>query len=106
MVHCDAFWYCRSLPGVLAGFAAAYGTDDLVTAYDRMAINRPVECGEESVAELEAAALQNPFMRIRGLHTHYDQVRPPFPLPLRRLFRPVNARRPTVCPAYSPLANA
>ena len=51
-----------------------------------MAIHRPGECGEESVAELEAAALQNPFMRIRGLHTHYDQVRPPSPLPLRRLF--------------------
>ena len=102
MVHCDAFWYCRQLPGVLAGFAAAYGTDDLVTAYDRMAINRPVECGEESVAELEAAALQNPFMRIRGLHTHYDQVSPRPPPSLCAAF--FVTRRP--CPAHSPLANA
>ena len=102
MVHCDAFWYCRSLPGVLAGFAAAYGTDDLVTAYDRMAINRPVECGEESVAELEAAALQNPFMRIRGLHTHYDQVRPTPSAP------PFSSCKCTAapCPANPPLANA
>ena len=46
--HADFIWYVRTLPGVLAGFAAAYGTDDLVAAYDRSAVNRPVECGEPS----------------------------------------------------------
>ena len=30
MEHADFIWYVRTLPGVLAGFAAAYGTDDLV----------------------------------------------------------------------------
>eukprot|EP01052_Picozoa_sp_SAG31_P046873 SAG31_NODE_9140_length_1328_cov_1.030919_2_plen_189_part_00 len=73
MVHSDTFWYCRTLPGVLAGFAAAYGTDDLVTAYDRMAVNRPLECGETSIAELWAETQQNPLMRVRSLHTHYNQ---------------------------------
>jgi hypothetical protein len=73
MVHSDTFWYCRSLPGVLSGFASCYGTDDLVTAYDRMAINRPVECGEASIADLAAATAANPLMGIRGLHTHFDQ---------------------------------
>lgn len=39
--HSDAFWYVRTLPGVIGGFAAAYGTDELVTAFDRMSIQRP-----------------------------------------------------------------
>lgn len=73
MGHSDTFWYCRTLPGVISGFASCYGTDDLVTAYDRMAVNRPVDCGEASVAELAAATKENPLMGIRGLHTHFDQ---------------------------------
>ena len=28
--HAEFIWYVRTLRGVLAGFAAAYGTDDLV----------------------------------------------------------------------------
>lgn len=73
LTHCDALWYCRALPGVLAGFAAAYGTDDLVTAYDRMAVNRPLACGSASVAKLAAETTDNPLLRIRGLHTHHNQ---------------------------------
>ena len=34
--HCEAMWLIRSLPGVVAGFAAAYGTDEVVAAYDMM----------------------------------------------------------------------
>ena len=30
--HIDANWYLRTRPGVCRGFAAAYGTEDLVTA--------------------------------------------------------------------------
>ena len=39
-----------------------------------MAVNRPVECGEKSVADLAAATAANPLMGIRSLHTHFDQV--------------------------------
>ena len=41
--HCDALWYIRSLPGVLAGFACAFGigTPGLVCSFDRMSINLP-----------------------------------------------------------------
>ena len=38
--HCEAMWVIRSLPGVVAGFAAAYGTDEVVAAYDMM-VSRP-----------------------------------------------------------------
>jgi hypothetical protein len=46
-------WYVRALPGVLAGYEAAYGTADLISAFDRMSINRPASCGEESVVSRE-----------------------------------------------------
>ena len=39
--HIAANWYTRTLPGVLRGFASAYGTDDIVTAFGPMVINRP-----------------------------------------------------------------
>jgi len=31
--HSACMWYIRTLPGVLGGFAAAYGTDEIVSAY-------------------------------------------------------------------------
>ena len=47
--HNPAFWYLRTLPGICGGFAAAYGTDELVTAFDRMSIQRPATCGSAAV---------------------------------------------------------
>ena len=49
--HCDAFWQCRTLPRVCEGFATIYGTDELVTSFDRASINRPQACGSQSALE-------------------------------------------------------
>ena len=70
--HSDAFWYVRSLPGVLDGFATAYGTHELVSAYDRMSVNRPVTCGEEGIiSQPWARGGGGPAELSRHLHTHY-----------------------------------
>ena len=36
-------------------------------------MNRPVECGEPSIVELERQTLQNPLSRVSTLHTHFNQ---------------------------------
>ena len=71
-VHSAPHWYIRTRPGILKGFAAAYGTDDLVAAFDDMAINRPASCGEASVAELGEGPGR---LNGRRLHTHFNQDR-------------------------------
>ena len=68
--HCPAFWYLRTLPGICGGFAAAYGTDDLVTAFDRMSIQRPSSCGSPSVLATPRGV---EAFDARQLHTHFDQ---------------------------------
>ena len=68
--HCPAFWYLRTLPGICGGFAAAYGTDDMVTAFDRVSIQRPSSCGSPSVA---ATPRGTQAFDARQLHTHLNQ---------------------------------
>ena len=68
--HCDAFWYVRTLPGIIGGFAAAYGTDDLVTAFDRMSVQRPSTCGSEAVQSIKRG---DEAFDQRHLHTHFNQ---------------------------------
>ena len=43
-------------------------------AYDRSAVNRPIECGEASILELMNETMRNPLTRVRTLHTHFNQV--------------------------------
>ena len=72
--HSDCFWHVRTLPGVLDSFAAAYETDDLVTAYDNMAINRPISCGQESVASLRDGRGEGVGHRWdQSMHNHFNQ---------------------------------
>ena len=72
--HSDCFWYVRTLPGVLDSFAAAYGTEDLVAAYDNMAINRPASCGQESVLSLGNGRGEGVTHRWdQSLHNHFNQ---------------------------------
>jgi hypothetical protein len=68
--HCPAFWFVRTLPGIIGGFAAAYGTSELVTAFDRMSIQRPASCGSPSVANTPRG---NDAFDARTLHTHLNQ---------------------------------
>ena len=68
--HCPAFWFVRTLPGIIGGFAAAYGTTDLVTAFDRMSIQRPSSCGSPSVIETPRGM---EAFDARQLHTHFNQ---------------------------------
>ena len=68
--HCDAFWYVRTLPGIIGGFAAAYGTDDLVTAFDRMSVQRPSTCGSQAVQSIKRG---DEAFDQRHLHTHFNQ---------------------------------
>ena len=60
----------RTLPGICGGFAAAYGTDELVTAFDRMSIQRPATCGSERVQNIKRG--EDAFDQ-RHLHTHFNQ---------------------------------
>ena len=55
--HCAAQWFVRCCPGVIAGFAAAYGEQDLVAGFDRMSVNLPTSSGNP--AALRAAAVQH-----------------------------------------------
>ena len=55
--HIAANWYTRTLPGVLRGFASAYGTDDIVTAFGPMVINRPASPAQRRRAGERAARL-------------------------------------------------
>ena len=68
--HCPAFWYVRTLPGICGGFAAAYGTDELVTAFDRMSVQRPSTCGSKAVQNIKRG--EESFDQ-RHLHTHFNQ---------------------------------
>ena len=68
--HCDAFWFVRTLPRVRAGFAAVYGTSDLVTSFDRASINRPASCGAESVLKMGSGPAR---LFANRLHTHFNQ---------------------------------
>eukprot|EP01052_Picozoa_sp_SAG31_P000064 SAG31_NODE_2_length_46263_cov_45.908043_34_plen_203_part_00 len=73
-VHSDCFWHCRTLPGVLSAFAAAYGTDDLVTAYDNMAVNRPITCEQPSMTTMGTGRGEKVAHRWdASLHTHLNQ---------------------------------
>ena len=68
--HCDAFWQCRTLPRVCEGFATIYGTDELVTSFDRASINRPQSCGSEAVLKMGSGPGRLDAGR---LHTHFNQ---------------------------------
>ena len=56
--------------GIIGGFAAAYGTDDLVTAFDRMSVQRPSTCGSEAVQSIKRG---DEAFDQRHLHTHFNQ---------------------------------
>ena len=56
--------------GICGGFAAAYGTDELVTAFDRMSVQRPSTCGSEAVGRIKRGS--ESFDQ-RHLHTHFNQ---------------------------------
>ena len=70
--HSPAFWFVRTLPGVIDVVAAAYGTHDLTTAFDRLAVNRPVACGFPSIA-MNAPGEDGTAFDQRKLHTHFNQ---------------------------------
>jgi hypothetical protein len=73
-VHSDCFWYCRTLPGVLRAFEIAYRTDDLVTAFDNMAINRPITCEQPALANMTTGRGEGVGHRWdASLHTHHNQ---------------------------------
>jgi hypothetical protein len=67
--HCDAHWLVRTHPGIVAGFAAAYGTDEVVAAYDMMSINRPVSCGSASVLQRAGQSYAHGKLNAQRLHT-------------------------------------
>ena len=72
--HSDCLWYVRTLPGVLDCFAAAYGTDDLVAAYDNMAINRPASCQQPGVLSLGNGRGEGVAHRWdQSMHNHFNQ---------------------------------
>jgi hypothetical protein len=70
--HCEALWYVRSLPAVMDAYATACGCapSDLIASFDRMSINRPASCMEQSVTSLGAA---EEMLDARRLHTHFGQ---------------------------------
>ena len=69
--HCDSMWYCRTRPGVIKGFAAAIGTDDLVPAYDRMSINLPTSTGNPTALERASQSFAHGKLGVmQRLHTH------------------------------------
>lgn len=70
--HSEALWYVRSLPGVMNAYATVCDCqpDELIASFDRMSINRPATCGEESVTKLGATA---EMLDARRLHTHFGQ---------------------------------
>lgn len=70
--HSEALWYVRSLPGVIDAYATVCDCepDELIASFDRMSINRPATCGEESVTKLGAT---EEMLDARRLHTHFGQ---------------------------------
>lgn len=71
--HCEANWYVRSLPRMIGAFAAVYGTDEIVAAYDAMSINRPTSTGAKNVQERAATVFEHGKLNGNTLHTHFDQ---------------------------------
>lgn len=69
----DAMWYVRTRPGVVGGFAAAYGEDELLAAYDRMMINLPTSTFNEHTLQTARTNYQHGKLNAAGLHTHYNQ---------------------------------
>lgn len=72
--HNESMWFVRSRPGVLAGFAAAYGVPEsqLVADFDRMSINLPTSSGNE--AALRIAERHYPHGKLgvaQEMHTHW-----------------------------------
>ena len=70
--HSDVNWYLRCLDGVNQAFECLYGDDDLVSSFDRMAINRPIECMQKSIHALEQEVENTPYLWSKDLHTHYN----------------------------------
>jgi hypothetical protein len=77
--HCESMWYVRTRPGVLAAFAAAYGTqrdDELVAMYDRMSVNLPTSSGNPEVLRVAAMSTEHvvatgsTFGVAQNMHTH------------------------------------
>lgn len=59
---------------MLSAFAAAYGTDDLVSAYDNMSVNRPVDCEQPALEDMLTGRGEGVGHRWdASLHTHHDQ---------------------------------
>ena len=74
--HNESMWYVRSRPGVVAGFAAAYGVaaDEMVADFDRMSINLPTSSGNE--AALRVAKQSYPHGKLgvaQEMHTHWTE---------------------------------
>ena len=67
--HSEPFWYIRTLSGVIDGFAAAYGTHELVTAFDRLAVNRPLTCDSEAIKLNEPGLDGTAFDQCNGSFT-------------------------------------
>ena len=74
-------WYIRTLPGVLGGFAAAYGTDEIVSAYDRMSVNLPTSTGNPASLRIAENSFDHGKLNAMGLHTHWNQDNCEFPPP-------------------------
>lgn len=69
--HIDSMWFCRTRPGVIKGFAAAIGTEDLVPAFDRMSINLPTSSGNPEALSKAAQSFSHGKLGVmQPLHTH------------------------------------
>jgi hypothetical protein len=71
--HCEAMWYVRTRPGIVGGFAAAYGDSEVLAAYDRMMINLPTSTGNEHTLRTAETRYEHGKLNAAGLHTHWNQ---------------------------------
>ena len=76
--HCDSMWFARTRPGVIAGFQAAYGEEELTAAFDRMSVNLPTATKNEGVLRrLASTNHAHGRLNMQELHTHknsfYDE---------------------------------
>jgi hypothetical protein len=69
--HCASMWYVRSRPGVLAAFAAAFGTPELVSLFDVMGLNLPTSSGNRDALRVAATRTAlGKFGAEQPMHAH------------------------------------
>ena len=74
--HNESMWFVRSRPGVLAGFAAAYGVPEsqLVADFDRMSINLPTSSGNDAALRVAERRYQHGKLGVaQEMHTHWTE---------------------------------